>query len=281
MAATCQDGAYDLTVLNPGIAATRKAGAIFFLPTDADWVKAAYHDSTQDWLFPTRSNTPPTPATCNATGDISPPGPGIANYNNACDWNTLDGNVSTVGSAGPASATFYGTFDQGGNVSEWVEDLLAGKRVGRGGSYSDTSTALRSATPDLKDYFVEASNRGFRIARAVTCPDADLDGQPDLVGEVHSLSVTKIPTNLVWLAEPRSLRYDVVSGQFSQFATLGTTGATCLANDVLVTTTADGRPNPTLGNGYFYLVRGQNACGSGTYGRTKSGLSRLPAAGCP
>ena len=39
-----------------------------------------------------------------------------ANYNFTADWNSQDGNVSTVGSNGINS--FYGTYDQTGNVWE-------------------------------------------------------------------------------------------------------------------------------------------------------------------
>ena len=58
----------------------------------------------------------PTVATANATGDISNPGTNVANYDLGADWNGQNGNVTTVGTAGADSASFYGTFDQGGNV---------------------------------------------------------------------------------------------------------------------------------------------------------------------
>lgn len=51
-------------------------------------------------------------------GDISNPGANVANYGNGADWNGLVGNVTTVGSAGPLSYSFYGTADQAGNVFE-------------------------------------------------------------------------------------------------------------------------------------------------------------------
>ena len=67
-------------------------------------------------------------------GNISNPGANVANYFNGADWNALDGNVTTVGSAGPLSYSFYGTADQGGNVSEWNEALITGssRRFARG-----------------------------------------------------------------------------------------------------------------------------------------------------
>lgn len=86
----------------------------------AEWMKAAHFDPTLDggdggiWRYPTQSNSPPTVATANATGNISNPGPNVANYQSGADWNGQDGNVTTVGSAGAGSASYYGTFDQGG-----------------------------------------------------------------------------------------------------------------------------------------------------------------------
>ena len=73
---------------------------------------------------PTASNSLPTIATANAVGDISNPGTRVANYNRGADWNGQDGNVTTAGSAGAGSASFYSAFDQGGNVREWNEAVM-------------------------------------------------------------------------------------------------------------------------------------------------------------
>jgi sulfatase modifying factor 1 len=109
---------------------TRNSGAIWFLPTRDEWYKAAYYDPTLNdglggyWTFPTHSNVAPTLATANSVGDIDNPGANVANYYFGADWNGRDGNVTTVGSAGPLSKTYYGTSDQGGNVLEWAETLV-------------------------------------------------------------------------------------------------------------------------------------------------------------
>jgi len=107
---TTEKGAYDLTVSSPATAAVRGAAAIWFLPTDAEWVRAAYHDTVgpTDWTYPTRSSTTPTAATAGSTGNVANPGANVANYNNAAVWNSQTGNVTTVGSANTASSASAG-----------------------------------------------------------------------------------------------------------------------------------------------------------------------------
>ena len=110
---------------------TRNTGATWFLPSRDEWYKAAYYqpaaeggDSDDYWYFATRSNSIPTIATANAVGDISNPGPNVVNYERGADWNGENGNLTTVGSAGPLSESFYGTSDQAGNAIEWVDTLV-------------------------------------------------------------------------------------------------------------------------------------------------------------
>lgn len=99
----------------------------------------------------------------------------MANYGSSADWNSQDGNVTTVGSAG--SASFYGTFDQGGNVFELTDTVarLLGEpyRVMRGGAWrlgvDDLSASARlNLIPTL-----EFDDVGFRVA-SVPEPHAGL-----------------------------------------------------------------------------------------------------------
>jgi formylglycine-generating enzyme len=107
-----ETGAYTLA---DGESVTRNAGATWFLASESEWYKAAYHDprtaaqggppgDDNYWLYPTSSDNVPNQATANAVGDISNPGVNVANYLDGADWNGQDGNLTTVGSAGPLSA---------------------------------------------------------------------------------------------------------------------------------------------------------------------------------
>ena len=155
-----------------GLSITRNAGATWFLTSEDEWYKAAYHqpaaqggDGDDYWLYPTTSNTAPTIATANGVGDISNPGANVANYLLGADWNALNGNFTTVGSAGPFSESFYDTSDQGGNVSEWNEALIDGSFRGfRGGPYYDVSSSLRSSYRNGNNPTLMEGWLGFRVA---------------------------------------------------------------------------------------------------------------------
>ena len=148
-----------------------------FIPTENEWYKAAYHqpasqggDVDDYWLYPTGSNSVPTIATANLVGDISNPGANVANYLFGAGWNSENGNVTTVGSASPLSASFYGTFDQSGNVWEWSETPIGSNRVLRGGSWSSGESSLRSSSRIDDVPTSEFSNVGFRLANPVPEP---------------------------------------------------------------------------------------------------------------
>jgi formylglycine-generating enzyme len=171
-----ETGAYTLEGGTPtpsnGLEITRNPGATWFLPSADEWYKAAYHqpaaqggDSDGYWRYPTASNTVPRMATANGVGDISNPGMSVANYGAGAHWNAQFGNLTTVGSAGPLSKSYYGTFDQGGNVAEWNEDLFYFSNRGvKGGAWIGPASNLSSqgfsfSYPENEEYLI-----GFRVA---------------------------------------------------------------------------------------------------------------------
>jgi formylglycine-generating enzyme required for sulfatase activity len=164
---TTEGGAYTLTG-NTGLI-TKESTATVWIPTENEWYKAAYYDPTASgtgnyWLYPTRSDSAPTVGTAGVNGDISNPGSNVVNYGFGADWNNLDGNVTTVGSA--LSGSYYGTFDQGGNLWEWNDAIIGPMRGLRGGAFVSGSNFLAAThRPDALLAPQDDSNQvGFRVA---------------------------------------------------------------------------------------------------------------------
>ena len=88
---------------------------------------------------------------------VYPAGLNTANFNNCANWNGETGNLTTVGANGGPSA--YGTYDQAGNVDEWVGDGYS-----LGGSYADAASGLVIPSGLIVDTITAASaGLGFRI----------------------------------------------------------------------------------------------------------------------
>jgi formylglycine-generating enzyme required for sulfatase activity len=187
VADTTEDGAYHLDgaitreALNN---VSRKPGAQWFIPTENQWYKAAYHqpagqggDVDDYWLYPTRSNSEPN--------SDQPPGDpsiennvanffrddGVANgYNDglAVTGSTIfssDKDYLTDAGAYTSAPGPYGTFDQGGNAYEWNETLFSGVfRSFRGGSWDFGSLDLQSSYRSGASSALERFYIGFRVA---------------------------------------------------------------------------------------------------------------------
>ena len=150
-----ETGVYNIT---NGTAETRAAGASYFIPSEDEWYKAAYHqpiaeggDVDNYWLYPTSSNTAPIGG---VEAQIVP---------------RLIDDVLDVGSF---DANFYGVFDMGGNVSEIHEALMLGGafRGRRGGSLANEQSILRSIERFAMGPTTEFTTSGFRIARSIPTP---------------------------------------------------------------------------------------------------------------
>ena len=174
-ATTTEEGAYTLDGYNgsDGHTIQRNTGAMFFLPNDNEWFKAAYYKgggtNAGYWGFSTRSDTMPVAEL--------PPGraepPGSANYE--VGLGPLDNTYYTteVG-AYSSSRGPYGTYDMGGDVCQWVEDVGLGStiRVYLGSSFEDGGGNLfpETATGDALPTS-QAPGIGFRVASSVVVPE--------------------------------------------------------------------------------------------------------------
>jgi sulfatase modifying factor 1 len=171
-----ETGAYTLNNATSGDAPAVNTGATFYIPTEDQWYKAAYYKGSGTnagyWDYATQSNSAPTAVTSGTTGIGSAGSTGnFANYNAGADWNSQNGNVTTVGTNGGASA--YGAFDMSGNLFEW-NDLTgaAGEFRGlRGGPWDGTALLMSSSGRDTDLPSGGFNDYGFRLASPVAVPE--------------------------------------------------------------------------------------------------------------
>ena len=174
--ADTETGAYTLeggtATPSNGTTVMANPGADIFLPSENEWYKAAYWDpGTQSYFdYPAGSNS--------QTACAAPTG--LANRAN-CD--NAVGGVTDVG-AYTGSASPSGTFDQGGNVWEWNEEILGGSSRGiRGGSERSLASELAASFRSIG--LVPSSenvNIGFRVASLAPEPTTSLPAVIALAG---------------------------------------------------------------------------------------------------
>ncbi len=141
-------------------------GTAYFIPTENEWYKAAYHDKSAGTAgtyfdYPTSSDTAPGR---DMTEDTNPGN--NANYYASGYWIGSPYYRTTVGEF-ELSDSPYGTFDQGGNVWEWNEADIFGdgsSRGLRGGSFAHGSVTLASSYRVSSDPTFEDISIGFRVS---------------------------------------------------------------------------------------------------------------------
>jgi formylglycine-generating enzyme required for sulfatase activity len=180
-AGTTETGAYTLNGATSDsllMAVTRNAGATYFIPNEDEWCKAAYYDPTLSggsggyWTYATRSNTPPDNSLVLATSESND----ANNIGNPIGANFTDPtNYLTPVGTFTRSPSYYGTFDQCGDIYNWTEiDVNFGAARGLiGGAYNTYtypndlgSSGLAYAPPST-----EIGNCGFRVASSVPVPE--------------------------------------------------------------------------------------------------------------
>ena len=197
--ATTENGAYNVNGATSGNAVAKNvtnpntsAAPTFYVPTANEWYKAAYYSPNYGGLgvggyyaYATQSNTAPG----NVVGSVA----NQANYNNNVVYSvTQSGSYSgsqnylTDVGAFSGSGSFYGTFDQSGNVFQWNDlDGAGGSFRGlRGGDWflnaSNMSSSIRySYDPSF------SGTIGFRLASPVSVsgvPEIDPNGLSAVLG---------------------------------------------------------------------------------------------------
>ena len=182
---TTENGAYNVNGATSGNAPAKNvtnpntsAAPTFFIPNENEWYKAAYFDPTLNsgsggyYTYATQSNTAP--------GNVIGSGLNQANYYNGVYSVTQSGaydsnqNYLTDVGAFSGSGSFYGTFDQSGNVYQWNDlDGTSGSSRGlRGGNWlNGLAFTLSSSGRGTGDPSGGVSNVGFRLASPVAVPE--------------------------------------------------------------------------------------------------------------
>lgn len=154
---TTETGVYSLNGILAPANATITRDAVAWatggvaLASDDEWYKAAYYqpavaggDADGYWLYPTRSNAAPTQSSVSTAGELLSPDLGnSANYYAPGYYDGLN-RAFVDGDALPNSASYYGTFNQAGNVWELCDTVYRDGRVLRGGSASFQATVFDS-----------------------------------------------------------------------------------------------------------------------------------------
>jgi sulfatase modifying factor 1 len=179
-----EDGAYNLTSAPVGAAPAKNlinpntgAAPTFYIPNENEWYKAAYYSPNYGgagvggyYAYATQSNTAP--------GNIIGSALNQANYRingvySVTQSSSIDSNQNQLTDVGAfsGSGSFYGTFDQSGNVYQWNDlDGTAGSTRGLRGGYWTNSPALVLSSsygfpfnPASETYSI-----GFRLASPVS-----------------------------------------------------------------------------------------------------------------
>ncbi len=91
------------------------------------------------------------------------------------------------------------------------------------------------------------------------------------------------PTTIAWNDQSAvtgpSLRFDVLGGLLSVLRATGISATACVASDVAGVDWHDLRADPAPGEGFFYLVRAENPCGTGDLGAGRASIQNLVCGG--
>jgi len=157
-ASTTEDGAYTLTpdaITNNTV--VRNSSATVVLPNQDEWYKAAHFDPSSGTYFDYPTGTD-LETSCVA--------PVIDTGNSANCGHALD--ALSDGGAYALSASPTGSYDQAGNVLEWVESIPSfngSSRLNFGGAWSLDAISFQSGSKGTAPPASEASARGIRLVK--------------------------------------------------------------------------------------------------------------------
>jgi len=123
---------------------------------------------------------------------------------------------------------------------------------------------------------------GLETCVSAQCQPGTRASAPSEVGTI-SASKSAVTVTFDWSGSVGATRYDMLRGRVREWP-VGSNPLTEACFDDLIATTANDATAPPVDDGYWYLVRGENACGNGDYGFAGShGVPTAPrlSATCP
>lgn len=234
---TTENGAYKLLGSNPR-QVVRNFAAKYFLPDQDEWHKAAFFDPAPGGGLPSDSYWP--------YADQTTTGPG-GNF----------GAERTAIVSTSAGASHYGTYDQGGNVWEWTETVVADER-----RLISQGQRPMSATPVTQ----ESADLGFRVGKSVLRAEVSPVVIPAVVpvGEAYNLGDDMANSRGAVAYDFQIGTYEVTNEEYAAFL-----------NAVAKTDSFYGLYNTRMGSDAQGGITRSGSNGSYVY-TVKSGFARKP-----
>ncbi len=196
---TTENGAYNVNGAISGNAVAKNAtnpntsaAPTFYVPTENEWYKAAYYSPTLKsgaggyYAYATQSNMAPGNIVGSLANQANYRAGGLYSVTQSSSYDINQNYLTDVG-AFTDSGSFYGTFDQSGNVFQWNDlDGAPGSSRGlRGGDWYNSAFYVSSSDSFSFDPAIEPINVGFRLASPVSgsaVPEIDPNGLSAVLG---------------------------------------------------------------------------------------------------
>ncbi len=174
-ASTTEAGAYTFSAAET--VSSKNIQANFWLPDENEWYKAAYYNFVTATYYDYATASDSTP-------DNNSPDSDSGNSANYYDNGYSVGSpfYSTDVGAYTLSASPYGTYDQNGNVFEWLDTIEGIKRIVLGSAWDYTSVDMLAG--DRGDNIPTSENQyvGFRVASSIFLEDETTIPEPVSIG---------------------------------------------------------------------------------------------------
>jgi formylglycine-generating enzyme len=182
---TTENGAYNVNGATSGNAPARNvtnpntgATPTYVIPTENEWYKAAFYSPVLNsgsggyYTYATQSNAAPGNVIGSGANQANYAPGGVSSVTQSASYSGSQNYLTDVG-AFTNSASFYGTFDQSGNVFQWNDlDGTPGSSRGlRGGYWVNNASNLSSSARFTNAPSGQSDFNGFRLASPVAVPE--------------------------------------------------------------------------------------------------------------